>query len=68
MTSRRSSPQGRGRAVHDAATRILSAAMIVLGVLLALRGAALAVVLGVAMVAAGGGRLWVLAQQRRPPR
>jgi hypothetical protein len=57
----------RGRAVHDGATRILSAAMIVLGVLLALRGAALAVVLGVAMVGAGIGRLWVVAQ-RRPPR
>ncbi|HXR13512.1 MAG TPA: hypothetical protein VN740_02550 [Solirubrobacteraceae bacterium] len=53
--------------MHDGATRILSAAMIVLGVLLALRGAALAVVLGVAMVGAGIGRLWVVAQ-RRPPR
>jgi len=57
----------RGRAVHDGATRVLSAAMIVLGVLLALRGAALAVVVGVAMVGAGIGRLWVVAQ-RRPPR
>ncbi len=64
MSGRRSE---RGRAVHDGATRILSAAMIVLGVLLAVRGAALAVVVGVAMIAAGLGRLWVVAQ-RRPPR
>ena len=56
----------RGRAVHDGATRILSAAMIVLGVLLALRGAALAVVVGIAMVGAGIGRLWIVAQRRRP--
>jgi hypothetical protein len=33
-------------------------------VLLTARGALLAVVLGVAMIAAGAGRLWVLAQQR----
>ncbi|HEY7965616.1 MAG TPA: hypothetical protein VID68_01175 [Solirubrobacteraceae bacterium] len=63
---RRSSPQGRGRAVHDGMTRILSAAMIALGVLLALRGAVLGVVLGVAMVGAGLGRLWVVAQRRQP--
>jgi hypothetical protein len=42
--------------------------MIALGVLLAFRGAALAIVLGIAMVGAGIGRLWVVAQQRRPPR
>jgi len=54
--------------VHDGATRVLSAAMIVLGVLLALRGAVLAIALGVALVFAGAGRLWVTAQQRRPPR
>jgi hypothetical protein len=64
MPDRRS---GRGRSVHDGATRVLSVAMIALGVLLALRGAALAIVLGVAMVGAGLGRLWVVAQ-RRPPR
>jgi hypothetical protein len=58
----------RGRAVHDGVTRVLSVVMIVLGVLLALRGAVLAVVLGVALVFAGAGRLWVVAQQRRPPR
>ncbi len=63
--TRRPSPQGRGRAVHDGVTRVLSAAMIVLGVLLIARGALLAVVLGFAMVAAGAGRLWVVAQQRR---
>ncbi len=58
-------PRGRGRAVHDGATRVLSVAMIVLGVLLAARGAALAVVVGVAMAAAGVGRLWVTARLRR---
>jgi hypothetical protein len=65
--SRRSSPQGRGQAVHDGITRILSAAMIALGVLLVFRGPVLGVVIGVAMVGAGLGRLWVVAQ-RRPPR
>jgi hypothetical protein len=65
MGGRRSSPQGRGRAVHDGATRVLSAAMIVLGVLLIVRGALLAAVVGVAMIAAGLGRLWIVAQQRR---
>jgi multisubunit Na+/H+ antiporter MnhC subunit len=50
--------------VHDSVTRVLSAAMIVLGVLLIARGALLAVVIGVAMIAAGAGRLWVVAQQR----
>jgi hypothetical protein len=39
--------------------------MIVLGVLLIVRGAVLAVVVGVAMIAAGLGRLWIVAQQRR---
>ncbi|MGH2849607.1 MAG: hypothetical protein ACRDLP_03225 [Solirubrobacteraceae bacterium] len=61
-------PRGRGRAVHDGATRVLSVAMIVLGVLLAVRGAAvLPVVVGVAMAAAGAGRLWVTARLRRRP-
>ena len=54
--------------MHDGATRVLSAAMIVLGVLLIFRGALLGIILGVAMVGAGAGRLWVVAQQRRPPR
>jgi multisubunit Na+/H+ antiporter MnhC subunit len=51
--------------VHDGATRVLSAAMVILGVLLIFRGAMLAVVVGVAMIGAGLGRLWVVAQQRR---
>ena len=54
--------------MHDGATRVLSAAMIGIGVLLVLRGAVLAIVVGVAMIGAGFGRLWVVAQQRRPPR
>jgi len=56
--------------VHDGITRVLSATMIVLGVLLVLRGSGtvLAIVLGIGMVGAGAGRLWVVAQQRRPPR
>jgi hypothetical protein len=54
--------------VHDGITRVLSVAMIAVGVLLAFRGAVLAVVLGVAFVGAGIGRLWIVAQQRRPPR
>ena len=64
MKGRQPSPQGRGRAVHDGATRVLSAVMIVLGVLLIFRGALLGVVVGVAMIGAGAGRLWVVAQQR----
>jgi multisubunit Na+/H+ antiporter MnhC subunit len=51
--------------VHDGATRVLSAVMIVLGVLLIFRGALLAMVVGVAMIGAGAGRLWIVAQQRR---
>ena len=65
MTARRSSPQGPGRSVHDGATRFLSAVMSVLGVLLIFRGALLAMVVGVAMIGAGAGRLWIVAQQRR---
>ncbi len=51
--------------MHDGATRVLSAAMVILGVLLIFRGAVLAIVVGVAMIGAGVGRLWVVAQQRR---
>jgi len=40
--------------------------MIALGVLLVFRGAVLGVVLGVAMVGAGLGRLWLVAQRRQP--
>ncbi|HEY1775397.1 MAG TPA: hypothetical protein VGG41_04485 [Solirubrobacteraceae bacterium] len=56
--------------MHDGITRVLSATLIVLGILLVLRGsgAILAIVLGIGMVFAGAGRLWVTAQQRRPPR
>jgi hypothetical protein len=64
MAPRRSSPEGPGRSLHDAVTRVLSAVMIVLGVLLIARGALLAAGVGVAMIAAGAGRLWVVAQQR----
>jgi hypothetical protein len=39
--------------------------MIVLGVLLIFRGVLLAMVVGVAMIGAGAGRLWIVAQQRR---
>jgi multisubunit Na+/H+ antiporter MnhC subunit len=50
--------------VHDTATRFLSALMVVLGVLLVARGALLGVIIGVAMIAAGVGRMWVVSQQR----
>jgi hypothetical protein len=65
MRDRRPSAQGRGRAVHDGATRVLSTAMIVLGVLLIARGALLAIILGAAMIGAGIGRLWIVARLRR---
>ena len=50
--------------MHDTATRFLSALMVVLGVLLVARGALLGVIIGVAMIAAGVGRMWVVSQQR----
>jgi multisubunit Na+/H+ antiporter MnhC subunit len=50
--------------MHDGATRLLSAVMIVLGVLLIARGALLGVVLGGGMIGAGVGRMWVVSQQR----
>jgi len=55
-----------GRAAYDGATRVLAVAMIVIGALLVVRGAVLGVVLGVGLVAAGAGRLWILARLRRP--
>ncbi len=58
-------PARRRSAAYDGATRLLSLAMIVLGVLLVARGALLAIVVGVAMIGAGAGRMWVVAQQRR---
>ncbi len=65
MRDRRPSPQGLGRAVHDGATRVLSIAMIVLGALLLVRGVLLTAVVGAGMIAAGAGRLWILARLRR---
>ncbi len=73
MSPRRRPPaQGRGeplsgplQSLHDRATRVLSAAMIVLGVLLVFRSAILGIIIGVAMIGAGAGRLWVVAQHRR---
>ena len=50
--------------MHDGATRLLSAVMIVLGVLLIARGALLAAGVGAGMIVAGAGRLWVVSQQR----
>jgi preprotein translocase subunit SecY len=55
-----------GRAAYDGATRVLAVAMIVIGALLVVRGAVLGVVLGVGLVGAGAGRLWILARLRRP--
>jgi hypothetical protein len=55
-----------GRAAYNGATRVLAVAMIAIGALLVLRGAVLGVVLGVGLVAAGAGRLWILARLRRP--
>ena len=54
---------GLGRVMHDRLTRMLSTAMLVVGVLLVARalagGSIIGVVLGVAFVAAGVGRLYV---------
>ena len=63
MSNRRTG--GAARAAYDGMTRLLSLAMIVLGVLLVVRGGVIAVVLGVGMVAAGAGRLWILARLRK---
>ena len=62
MSDRR---QPLGRAAYDGVTRFLSLVMIVLGVLLIARGAVLGIVVGVAMIGAGCGRLWVVARLRR---
>lgn len=59
------SPQRAGRSAYDGMTRLLAVAMMVLGVLLVVRGALLAVIVGVAMIGAGAGRLWILARLRR---
>jgi hypothetical protein len=63
MSNRRS--HRAARAAYDGVTRLLSLAMIGLGVLLVVRGAVIADVLGVGMIAAGAGRLWILARLRR---
>ena len=65
MSGRRSSPSRAGRVVYDGATRILALAMIVLGGLLLVRGALLPILVGVALIGAGAGRLWILARVRR---
>jgi multisubunit Na+/H+ antiporter MnhB subunit len=60
------------RQLHRSSTRVLSLAMIVLGVLLVVRtltagggGLALGVVLGVLFVAAGGARLYLQSREGR---
>jgi uncharacterized membrane protein HdeD (DUF308 family) len=59
--------------VHRSATRVLSLAMVVIGVALVVQGAAsggsvLRVVLGVLFVAAGVGRLYVVRARARAAR
>lgn len=49
----------RGRVVHDALTRTMSVAMLVIGIALAVRGTVLAILLGGLFFAAGSGRLYV---------
>lgn len=60
------------RQVHGAATRVLSLAMVAIGVALVVRtivagggGLALGIVLGVLFIAAGGARLYLQARQGR---
>ncbi len=60
------------RQVHTATTRVLSFAMVAIGVALVVRtlvagggGLALGIVLGVLFVAAGGARLYLQARQER---
>lgn len=60
------------RGVHRSATRLLSLAMVAIGIALVVRtlaagggGLALGLVLGVLFVAAGGARLYLLAKQGR---
>ena len=57
-------PSTVGRAAYDGMTRLLAVVMIGLGVLLIVRGALLAAVLGVALIGAGIGRLWILSRLR----
>jgi multisubunit Na+/H+ antiporter MnhB subunit len=60
------------RQLHHSTTRVLSLAMVVIGVLLIVRtlaagggGLALGIVLGVLFIAAGGARLYLQARQGR---
>jgi hypothetical protein len=57
-------PSALGRAAYDGMTRLLAVVMIGLGALLIVRGALLAVIVGVAMIGAGIGRLWILSRLR----
>jgi multisubunit Na+/H+ antiporter MnhC subunit len=65
MTDPERARRGAGYGVHDRLTRVLSSAMIVIGVLLLARGALMSIVLGVLFVVAGIGRLYVQSTQRR---
>ena len=64
MSNRRRNDVARN--AYDGATRLLALAMIALGALLLVRGAVLAIVLGIGLIGAGAGRLWILARLRRP--
>jgi Flp pilus assembly protein TadB len=65
MSDPRRPRPGLGAEVHDRATQVLSAAMVVIGVLLAAQLTLLSVLLGVLFLAAGAGRLYVGARMRR---
>ncbi|MEA2299072.1 MAG: hypothetical protein QOF77_2008 [Solirubrobacteraceae bacterium] len=56
---------GLAAALHDRATQVLSAAMVVIGVALAAQLSPVSVLLGLLFVAAGVGRLYVGARVRR---
>ncbi len=62
------------RQLHRSTTRLLSFAMIVIGVLLVVRtitagggGLALGIILGVLFMAAGGARIYLQTRQERDP-
>jgi multisubunit Na+/H+ antiporter MnhC subunit len=57
-------PSARGRAAYDGVTRLLAVVMVVLGALLVVRGELLAVIVGLGLIGAGLGRLWILARLR----
>jgi uncharacterized membrane protein HdeD (DUF308 family) len=56
---------GRGSQLHSGLTKILSVAMIVIGVALAARLVVQGIVIGMLFVAAGVGRLYVSTRTRR---